>query len=263
MGYQYIILEKEESITTLWLNRPEVRNAFHEEMILEIIQGLDEVASDPGNRILILRGKGPAFCAGADLNWMKKAKDYSYEENLAESLKLSECLRKLYEFPRPTIAIIHGAAYGGANGLLAACDYVLAIKRTYFALSEVNLGLIPACIAPYIVKRMGETRAKSIMLRGNRIESKRAVEYGLIDYRGPEEECNKTLDSLMEELLSSGPKAVLQTKKLIHRIANEWSLDEAQRKTAEWISKVRMSEEGQEGMTAFFEKRKPNWIGDE
>ncbi|MFY0625693.1 MAG: enoyl-CoA hydratase/isomerase family protein [Reichenbachiella sp.] len=260
MDFKYLFIESQSQITTMWLNRPEVHNAFHNEMILELIEALKLISKDSTSSVLILKGKGRSFCAGADLNWMKNAIAYSHEKNLQESENLSECLFQLYSFSKPTVAMVHGSVFGGGNGLMSACDFVIADDDTRFSLSEVNLGLIPACIAPYVLKRVGEVNAKSMMLRGNRFDAKKAEKYGLIDVYGEEELRNEELDSLIKDLLSSGPEASMKTKQLIQAIINSWSLDVAKKKTAEWIADVRQSEEGQEGMKAFIEKRKPKWL---
>lgn len=260
MEYNNLIIENHQAITTLWFNRPEVHNAFNEEMVSELIDALEKLKEDDTVRILILRGKGKSFCAGADLQWMKKAVDYSYEQNLEESLNLSQCLYDLYTFPKPTIAMAHGAIYGGGNGLAAACDFVIADEESVFALSEVKLGLIPSTISPYVLKRTGESIGKRLMLRGNRFSAREARIAGLADYYGPKIYLNELLEKVLEELQSSGPVALSETKKLVNAVVNHWSLDDAKQYTAEWIAKIRQSTEGQEGMKAFFEKRKPNWV---
>lgn len=260
MTYNYLILEKKGFVSTLWLNRPAVHNAFNEEMILELIGAFDDIAADDETRVLILKGSGKSFCAGADLKWMKQAAEYTEKQNFEESLNLSLCLNKLYNLPKPTIALVHGVVYGGGNGLMSACDFVYAYDNTHFSLSEVNLGLIPACISPYVLKKVGERNAKSMMLRGNRFETKEAKKYGLIDEFGWDELENQEVQVLIDDLLSSGPAAIAKTKELIHANVNTWTLEEAKEKTAQWIAEVRISEEAQEGMKAFFEKRKTNWI---
>lgn len=259
MDYKHIISEFENGICTLWLNRREVHNAFNDEMIDEIIDQLGALTDDPNCLVLILRGKGPSFCAGADLNWMKAVLHYTYEENLQESLQLSKCFSLIYTFPKPTIAIVHGAAIGGANGFIAACDFVLAHSDAIFSLSEVKIGIIPACISPYIIKRVGEFPARALMLSGKRIKGSYAEKIGLANFSGDEIEVEAEFNELLGQLLTSGPQALAQCKKLINHVANHWTLEEAILNTAKMIAEIRLSEEGQEGMKAFLQKRKPKW----
>ena len=260
MDYQHISTDSKNGVYTLWLNRPQVRNAFNEEMIREIIDHLEAMTHDPGCRVLVIRGEGPSFCAGADLNWMKAALHYTYEENLAESLNLSKCFHLIYTFPKPTVALVHGAAIGGANGLISACDFVLAHDEAVFSLSEVKIGIVPACISPYVIKRIGEFPARALMLSGKRINGTHAEKIGLVNFSGKEQEVEAELAELLGQLLSSGPEAMAQCKRLVNDVANHWTLEEAFTHTAEMIAGIRRSEEGQEGMNAFLQKRKPNWI---
>ncbi|MBY0426822.1 MAG: enoyl-CoA hydratase/isomerase family protein, partial [Cytophagales bacterium] len=152
--YKYLEITKNDQVATVWLNRPEVRNAFHEGLISEITQAFNELAKE-NLRLVILRGNGPTFCAGADLNWMKNVADYSLEQNLTESHALSTCFATIYKHPHPTLALVHGAAIGGANGLIASCDLAYGEEDAVFSLSEVKIGIVPACISPYIIKRIG------------------------------------------------------------------------------------------------------------
>ena len=260
MDYKHITIDLKDGVCTLWLNRPQVRNAFNEEMIQEIIDQLEALADDPDCRVLVFKGKGSAFCAGADLNWMKAALNYSYKENMEESLNLSKCFYLIYTFPKPTIAIVHGAAIGGANGILSACDYVLAYHEAVFSLSEVKIGIVPACISPYVIKRIGEFPARALMLSGKRIDGAHAEKIGLVNFSGEDHKVEAALTELLGQLLTSGPDAMAQCKQLVNSVANHWTLEEAFTHTAELIAKIRQSEEGQEGMSAFLQKRKPNWI---
>lgn len=260
MTFKWIHIEKEESVGTIWLQRPEVHNAFDEDMINELIAALEQLTVDNATKILVIRGKGSSFCAGADLHWMKQSINYNYVQNLDDSLNLSQLFFDVYTFPKPTVAIVHGSIFGGGNGLMSACDFVLSTQDAMFALSEVKLGLIPACISPYVLKRTGEVKGRQIMLRGNRFDGICAESLGLVDFCGTEEEVTKFWKGLKNDLISSAPKAVVETKKLIHKVSNSWSLLDAKRKTAEWIAEIRGGDEGQEGMRAFLEKRKPNWI---
>ncbi len=174
MEYQTLFIEYNGRIATIWLNRPDIRNAFNEVMIGELIKAFKEVESKNDIRIIFLRGKGKAFCAGADLNWMRDVANYSYDQNLKESLQLSECFNTIYNCKIPTVAVVHGAAIGGANGLLAACDIAVCTDDTVFSLSEVKIGIVPACISPFVMKRVGEYGSRELMLTGRRINGKAA-----------------------------------------------------------------------------------------
>lgn len=258
----YITLETEiiNQTGTIWFNRPEIHNAFNETMISEIIHAISELVSDDRVRIIVLRGRGKSFCAGADLNWMRQVVDYTFEENYNESFKLSECFYAIYTCPKPTIAIVHGAAIGGANGLLAACDLAYCEDETVFSLSEVKIGIVPACISPYVIKRTGEFPARDLMLTGRRIKGKEAEKYRLVNQSFSAFELDEQLKRTTELILTSGPNAVRICKQLIHDVCNTYSLDQALSETARIIAEIRKSDEGQEGMAAFLEKRKPGWV---
>ncbi len=260
MQYQTIAIEYTGQIATVWLNRPEIRNAFNEVMIGELIKAFKEITGNTGTRIIVLRGRGKSFCAGADLNWMRDVASYSYEQNLQESLQLSECFNTIYNCPIPTIAVVHGAAIGGANGLLAACDIALCDDETTFSLSEVKIGIVPACISPFVMKRVGEYGAKELMLTGRRINGKEAEWFRLVNKSLPAAELEEYLQQTTGLLLTSGPKAVSQCKVLIDQVSNKITHQEALTYTAAMIAEIRASEEGQEGMAAFLEKRKPGWV---
>lgn len=260
MDYKTLEIEHKEHIATIWLNRPDIRNAFNEVMIAELIRAFRDVSSKDDVQVIVLRGKGKAFCAGADLNWMRDVAKYSYEENLRESLQLSECFNTIYTCSVPTVAVVHGAAIGGANGLLAACDIAICEDDTVFSLSEVKIGIVPACISPFVIKRVGEYGSKELMLTGRRIDGKEAEWFRLVNKTMPSNEIDAYLDNLTSMLLTSGPKAVGHCKVLIDQVSNKITFDEALTYTAGMIAEIRSSEEGQEGMAAFLEKRKPNWV---
>jgi len=259
-NYNTIACESKNQVTTIWLNRPEVHNAFNELMISELINCFESINGKEEVRVVLLRGKGKSFCAGADLNWMKDVTSYVYEENLKESLRLSHCFYSIYTCNKPTVAVVHGAAIGGANGLLAACDMAFCEENTTFSLSEVKIGVIPACISPYIVKRVGEFGARELMLTGRRIKGREAEKIKLINQSLPIDELEKQVTSVINLLLTSGPSAMSQCKKLIFDVSNTLSLEEALEYTARMIAEIRASEEGQEGMQAFLKKRTPGWV---
>ncbi len=255
-----IEFEKRDDLGIIWLNRPEIHNAFNEVMISELIACFEAINKMDDIRIVILRGRGKSFCAGADLNWMRDVAKYSYEDNLRESQNLSKCFYTIYTCTKPTIAIVHGAAIGGANGLLASCDFAFADDDTTFSLSEVKIGVVPATISPYVTKRVGEYGSRELMLTGRRINGKEAEHFRLVNKSLRGEELDNYVDSVIELLRTSGPKAMSHCKNLIFNICNNETLEEARESTARMIAEIRSSEEGQEGMAAFLEKRKPKWV---
>lgn len=259
-NFQTIEFEHKDDLGIVWLNRPEIHNAFNETMITELIECFEEINTRNDIRVVILRGRGKSFCAGADLNWMRGVAKYSYEQNFKESLNLSKCFFAIYTCKKPTIAIIHGAAIGGANGLLASCDFAYADENTTFSLSEVKIGIVPACISPYVTKRVGEYGSKELMITGKRIKGKEAEYHRLVNKSLPAEELEAHVNSVIDLLRTSGPVAMTQCKNLIFNISNRESLEEALESTARMIAEIRASEEGQEGMAAFLEKRKPRWV---
>jgi methylglutaconyl-CoA hydratase len=258
--FSTIQIEIKDLVATISLNRPEIRNAFNEVMISELISCFESLQEMKDVRIIVLRGNGKAFCAGADLNWMRDVASYTYEENYHESLQLSKCFYSIYSSPKPTIAVVQGAAIGGANGLLAACDMAYCDNDTVFSLSEVKIGIVPACISPYVIKRVGEYGARELMLTGRRINGREAESFRLVNKSLPTNELEVHVNAVVELLLSSGPKAIAQCKVLIDQVTNNITLDEALTYTATMIADIRASVEGQEGMAAFLGKRKPKWI---
>jgi len=258
--YNTIIVEKTENVITIWLNRPEVHNAMNALMIEELTDVFSSI-TDEDVRAVLLRGKGKSFCAGADLNYMKEIATFGIEENKKDSLKLAKLFNSIYKCPFLTIALVHGSVFGGANGLLAACDIVLAEENTTFAFSEVKLGIAPATIAPFVIKRIGEFGAKELMITGKRFKGPEALKWKLVNDSIPEKELEQKLKQLIEEIKRNGPKAVRATKKLIHSIVDD-EIYKLLEYTGDLIAELRASEEGQEGMAAFLEKRKSKWQTD-
>jgi methylglutaconyl-CoA hydratase len=258
--YQTIQFEVNGDVGTVWLNRPKIHNAFNEVMIDEVLDVFTEVNTMENIRIVVLRGRGKSFCAGADLHWMGGVAGYTFEQNYAESLNLSKCFYAIYTCAKPTIAIVHGAAIGGANGLLAACDFAYADNDTTFSLSEVKIGIVPACISPYVTKRVGEYGSKELMLTGKRFKGMEAEHHRLVNKSLPAQELEGHLESVIALLRTSGPKAMTHCKNLIYEISNKLTLEEAITYTAKMIAEIRASDEGQEGMAAFLNKRKPGWV---
>lgn len=258
--FQTIHLSINKPVSTIWLNRPEVRNAFNAAMINELLSALRDAEEDSQVRVIVIRGKGKVFCSGADLNWMRDAVNYSREENYREAILLSELFGRIYACSKPVITVVHGASTGGANGLVAASDVALSADDTAFSLSEVKSGLVPAVISPYIIKRTGEFPARELMLTARRIYGKEAAERGLVNHSFPAEELERELGETIKHLLEGGPQALKITKSMIRDVCNNWNFEIAMEKTAGIIADMRTSEEGQEGMTAFLEKRKPVWV---
>jgi len=258
--YTTIDFSTGNGIANITLNRPEIRNAFNEVMIAELMDAFQKAGEMENIRVIILKGEGKSFCAGADLNWMRDVSNYSFEQNYAESYRLSECFYSIYSSPKPTIAVVHGAAIGGANGLLAACDIAVCDDETVFSLSEVKIGIVPACISPYVIKRVGEYGARELMLTGRRINGTEAENYKLVNKSLPSDQVESYTEHMVEMLLTSGPAAITHCKKLIDKVVNHIDLAEALTYTAQMIAEIRASEEGQEGMAAFLKKRKPKWV---
>ena len=259
--FSTIIAETAGKVARITLNRPEVHNAFTAAMIRELREAVNAAACDPEVRVVVLTGTGQSFCAGADLNWMREIIAASYDQNYAESLAVAEFHEELYSLPKPTIARVNGTAIGGGNGLLAACDIVVASDRARFGLSEVKIGLVPAVISPYVIRRIGESRAREFFLTGERFDARRAFEVGLVNMVSPHPELEARTNALAGLLLSSGPEAIATSKELLQKVPG-MSFEEARRFTAEVIARLRVSAEGQEGMAAFLEKRKPRWVKD-
>ena len=256
--YKTIEKELDQGVLTIWLNRPDVHNAFDETMLRELADCFETI--DPSVLCVILRGKGKSFCAGVDLNWMKSAPKNSYEQNYQESLLLSKCFLAIYNCPKPTLAAVHGVSLGGANGLLSACDMAYCTDDATFSLSEVKIGIVPACISPYVIKRVGEYGARELMLTGKRIHGKEAEHFRLVNKSVPAEKLEETLAGVTALLRTSGPQAMTHCKTLIQKVSNDLTLIEAYDYTARMIADIRASDEGQEGMNAFLAKRKPNWV---
>ncbi|HHE39173.1 MAG TPA: enoyl-CoA hydratase/isomerase family protein [Candidatus Cloacimonetes bacterium] len=258
-NFKTIQLKKKDKIAYITLNRPEIHNAFNDTMISELTEVFEDLKDNDDVRVIILTGNGKSFCAGADLKWMKKMKDFSYEENLEDSLALSKMFFKMYSIKKPTICLVNGAAIGGGTGLVAVCDIAIAAEKAKFSFSEVKLGLVPACISPYVVKKCGEGRCREFFLTGERLSADKACKSGLINFVVPLEEMDVFTGKITKQLITSGPEAIGMCKDLLSKVP-EMDLIEAGDFTADVISKMRISDEGQEGMNAFFEKRKPDWI---
>lgn len=254
-----IILQSDGPITHVRLNRPEVRNAFNDVLIKELSEAFVVIAKDPSCRVVILSGAGEFFCAGGDLKWMKSFANATPKENKDDAGQIATLLDCLNRFPKPIIGQVHGGAMGGGVGLVSVCDIVVAAEQTIFALPEVKIGLIPAVISLYVIGKIGASAARRYFLTGERFPATEALRLGLIHEVVSADRLSARVEELARELLSSGPAAVAACKEFIWKVGEEFPSPALQKAAAEVIAKLRASPEGQEGMKAFLEKRKPNW----
>lgn len=258
MGWERLEVEIDGPVARVWLNRPDLRNAFDGLMVSELRRALFDLHEVAAVRVIVLGGRGPAFCAGADLQWMKAMAGFTREENLREAQAMADLFYTVYECPKPIVARVHGAALGGGAGLVAAADIPVAALGTQFGFTEVRLGILPAVISPYVIRKIGESAARELFLTGERFEAVKAQEIGLVRASVPPEDLDAAVDSRVQELLKSGPQAIAQAKELIEEVSFR-RVEDVQRYTVDAIADVRVSPEGQEGLRAFLEKRKPGW----
>ncbi|HVE52798.1 MAG TPA: enoyl-CoA hydratase/isomerase family protein [Ramlibacter sp.] len=247
-------------VATVTLNRPELRNAFNDEVSAELTAVLFELEKRSEVRCVVLAGNGPAFCAGADLNWMKRIAGYSRDENVTDASGLARMLEQLYRLPQPTIARVHGDTYAGGIGLVAACDIAIAAEPAQFCLSEVKLGLIPATISPYVIRAMGARTAHRYFLTAERFHAVEAQRIGLVQEVVAADALDAKVTEIARHLVAAGPEAVKACKKLLHDVAGHDINAGLIRRTVESIADIRASDEGREGVQSFLGKRKPNWI---
>lgn len=247
-------------VASLVLNRPEVHNAFDDLMIAELIAQLDTLAADNQVKVLVLKSNGKNFSAGADLNWMRSMAKKDYQQNLDDAAGLASLMHKLDTFPKPTLVLVQGAAFGGAVGLVACCDIALAEENASFCLSEVKIGLIPAVISPYVMRALGERQSRRYFLTAERFNATTAETLGLVHQVVSNETLEIQAESLVQTLLQNSPAAVSAAKNLLQQIYNKNINNEVIAHTTQAIAEIRVSAEGQEGLSAFLEKRKPNWL---
>jgi methylglutaconyl-CoA hydratase len=257
---KHLLLDTTAGVTTVTLNRPDVRNAFNDEVIAEMTAVFLELGKRPEVRCIVLAGAGAAFCAGADLNWMKRIADYSREQNLEDAAGLARMLEVLYKCPQPTIARVHGDVYAGGTGLVAACDIAVAVDTAQFCLSEVKLGLIPATISPYVIRAMGARAAHRWFLTAERIGAAEAHRIGFVHEVVPAAELDARVGEIARALVQAGPQAVKACKALVHDVAGHEITSGLVRRTVESIADIRASDEGREGIQSFLQKRKPAWL---
>jgi len=259
----FISVEKKDSgICYLTLNRPEIHNAFDEVLINELTTFFNDVSSDDSVSAVVMSGAGKSFCAGADLNWMKKMVSYSMEENLADSKNLAGMLSAMNNCQKPVVGLIDGATMGGGVGLASCFDFAVATTRSFFALSEVKLGILPAVISPFVISKIGESQARRFFISGERFSAQKAKEIGLVhEVAETVEQAESMIEEYVKQVMSSAPAARVLAKKLVSKISHELSSDQQKIDYAcELIASVRVSDEGQEGMSALLEKRKPSWV---
>ncbi|MGD0050500.1 MAG: enoyl-CoA hydratase-related protein [Vulcanimicrobiaceae bacterium] len=257
-----IHVTQEGDVAHVTLARPEVRNAFNAEMIRELRDAFTALSSDAQVRVVVLAGEGKTFSGGADVNWMRAALELGYEANVADAEAMSDMFRAIDRCSKPVIGRVHGAALGGGTGLTAACDIAIAADDTTFGFTEVKLGIIPAVISPFVLAKIGQSHARALFLTGERFSAKHALAIGLVHQVVDEDDLDTTIAKLARELLSAGPTAVAAAKTLIARVSAA-TYDETRSITATMIAKQRTSEEGQEGLRAFLERRPASFVVDD
>lgn len=258
--YKSLLVNVEQHIATVTLNRPQIRNAFNDEMIAELTHAFKTLSDDEQVRVIVLAAVGKAFCAGADLNWMRAMADYSYEENLADADKLAQMLKTIYECPKATIAAVQGDVYAGGMGLVAVCDVAIAVRIANFCLSEVRLGLAPATISPYVIRALGARASQRYFLSAEVFDSKKARQLGFIHERVSEEWLDEAVAAFCVKVVKNSPEAVKTCKRLLHEVAGAPITDDLIADTVKGIADIRSSEQGKEGVQAFLQKRKPDWL---
>ncbi|MFA5512244.1 MAG: enoyl-CoA hydratase-related protein [Candidatus Kapaibacterium sp.] len=258
MNYETIKLEIQNSVATVTLNRPEVRNALNSQVISELTQAFKSLQFEDSIRCILLTGEGKSFCSGADLKWLGEISKYDYEQNYRESKELVELLYLIHEHPKPVITKVNGSAVGGGVGLMLVSDIIFVEENAVFGLSEVAIGIVPAAIVPFVLARIGETKARELLITGERINSKQALEMGLINYVVNRNNINSEVQIKIDYILKNGPLAVKTVKEMMTSLRNS-SRDESIEYISNVIAQLRTGEEGREGIKAFLEKREPIW----
>ncbi|MEE4176071.1 MAG: enoyl-CoA hydratase-related protein [Bacteroides sp.] len=255
--FETIAVDVKDFICTLWLARPDKRNAISRQMAAELTDFFKEAEENPAIRVVILRGQGDYFCAGGDLRWMSQGNDLQPQDR--SGWVLANLYRSLYHFPKPLIALVHGAAMGGALGLIACADFVLAEDKAIFSFSEVKLGLVPATISPFVIRRIGENNAKQLMLSGKKVKAQEAIQYCLVDFQGEMKQMEQQALELAVRMAANAPEAMKACKRLIQQVAGKEIDESLSHYTAKLLTSLQESEEAKEGMQAFLEKREPVW----
>ena len=254
-----IDVQKEDGVARVMLDRPDVRNAFDDALIKALTETLRALDADSSVRAVVLGGNGPAFCAGADLNWMKRMSTYGHAENVRDARALAEMLSTLANMAKPTVARVHGPAFAGGTGLVAACDIAVGTPEAKFCFSEAKLGLSPATISPYVIRAIGAREASRYFLTAEVFDAAEALRIGMLSAVVPAGDLDATIDSILKNLLAGGPEAHARIKELIRDVAGRPVDDPLKADTAKRIAEIRASSEGREGIASFLEKRKPKW----
>ena len=254
-----LLVEKKDGVARVTLNRPEVRNAFDDTLIKKLHESFLSIGEDKAIRVVILAGNGSAFCAGADLNWMKRMASYDYDANRRDAQALADMLAALDRMPKPTIARVHGPAFAGGTGLVAACDIAVGTAEAKFCFSEAKLGLSPATISPHVMRAIGERAARRYFLTAEVFDAEEAHRIGMLSLLVPSSEIDSEIEKLLAHLLAGGPEAMKKIKQLIRAVSNRPLDDALVADTAQRIAEIRVSPEGKEGIASFLEKRKPSW----
>jgi methylglutaconyl-CoA hydratase len=250
----------QDRVARITLTRPEVRNAFNDEVIQELKAAFESVGARDDVRAVVLAAEGPAFCAGADLNWMRRMADYTRDENLADAGQLAAMLKAIYECPKPTIAAVQGDVFAGGMGLVAACDMAVSVRTATYCLSEVKLGLIPATISPYVIRAMGTRASHRYFLTAERFSAEEAHRIGFVHELVDAEALDAKVNELAQALVSASPAAVKACKRLVQDVAERPIDDALIAATVQGIAEIRASEQGREGVQSFLQKRKPAWL---
>ncbi|HEX6019836.1 MAG TPA: enoyl-CoA hydratase/isomerase family protein [Burkholderiaceae bacterium] len=252
-------IQRDGAVARVWLDRPDVRNAFNDAVIAELGAAFRKLGGDASLRAIVLGGRGKAFCAGGDLNWMRTMADYSWEQNRADAQRLADMLWTLYSCPIPVVGRVHGDCYAGGVGLAAVCDVLVAAEGMHFCLSEARLGLLPATIGPYVVRALGEQASRRYFVTAERFGAAEAHRLGFVHELASAEAIDAKVDAIVQTLLANGPAAVRASKRLVKDLAGQLPTAELRADTARRIADIRASDEGREGVQAFLSKRSPNW----
>lgn len=260
MNFETLQIDLSHRVAVVWMAREKVRNAFNETMIAEITQAFAALGADDGVRAIVLAGHGPAFCAGADLDWMRRMSTYSLDDNRRDARTLADMLRTIHDCPRLTVARVHGDAYAGGMGLVSACDIAVGSFNASFCLSETRLGLLPATISPYVMRAIGERASRRYMLTAEKFDASEAFRLGLLHEITPPDELDTRINTILGALMATSDAAVAATKTLIRDVAGRPIDDALAADTAERIARIRASDDGREGIASFLAKRKPRWL---
>ncbi|MET0544605.1 MAG: enoyl-CoA hydratase/isomerase family protein [Variovorax sp.] len=259
-NFTTLTLSLDGAVARIWLDRPELRNAFDDVVIRELGEAFAQAAAAPQVRVIVLGANGPAFCAGANLNWMKRAADFTREQNLADAGGLAAMLRTIHESPKPVIARVQGDVYAGGMGLVAACDIAVSVDSAWYCLSEVKIGLIPATISPYVIRAMGERAAQRYFLTAERFDAAQAHRIGFVHEVVAADALDAKVDELVKSFMGASPAAVASCKQLLRDVAGRPVDDALVAHTVQGIADIRASDDGREGVQAFLQKRKPRWL---